>query len=334
LKKLSVIIPVYNNENYINGCLDSLKNLKNVDWECIVVDDGSTDNSALLAEKYSEKDKRIRVFRIKNDGVSAARNFGIENSIGDAVLFLDSDDWFLDNIADFISDAVESFEEKTLCVFSHKRVYPDGKKILYNISRAEGDYKKKVKSMTLYTQELNRCWGILFGIKTIEENNVRFIEGMKVAEDTCFVLDYLKYAKDIKIINKPLIAYRMNDSGAMSRTDINTIKDSKKSFYKRKELFDELGINLSKEEFGVMCNFYFSDIVGYISTECAFSSYKNARKVIEDIFTSEYGKTLLEGINESQFSTAKRFLVFALKNKRYHISYSLMKFFGKRNSNR
>lgn len=90
--KISIIVPVYNRERYLDACLRSVKNQIYLNWECIVIDDGSEDNSILVASSYAKCDSRFRVFRQENRGPSAARNVGLEKSTGEWVLFLDSDD--------------------------------------------------------------------------------------------------------------------------------------------------------------------------------------------------------------------------------------------------
>ena len=91
--KLSIIIPVYNTEEYIRQCIDSVINIKNIETEIIAVNDGSTDRTKDILEEYTEKDDRIKVITQENQGASAARNTGIKASTGDYIYFLDSDDW-------------------------------------------------------------------------------------------------------------------------------------------------------------------------------------------------------------------------------------------------
>ena len=91
--KLSIIIPVYNTEEYIRQCIDSVINIKNIETEIIAVNDGSTDRTKDILEEYTENDDRIKVITQENQGASAARNTGIKVSTGDYIYFLDSDDW-------------------------------------------------------------------------------------------------------------------------------------------------------------------------------------------------------------------------------------------------
>ena len=91
--KLSIVIPVYNTEEYIRQCIDSVINIKNIETEIIAVNDGSTDRTKDILEEYTENDDRIKVITQENQGASAARNTGIKASTGDYIYFLDSDDW-------------------------------------------------------------------------------------------------------------------------------------------------------------------------------------------------------------------------------------------------
>lgn len=91
--KISVIIPVYNSEKYIERCLKSVVNQSYKDLEIILIDDGSTDNSSLICKKWEKLDNRVKYFRKENGGPSTARNYGLKHVSGDYIHFLDSDDW-------------------------------------------------------------------------------------------------------------------------------------------------------------------------------------------------------------------------------------------------
>ena len=90
---ISVIIPVYNGEKYIKRCIESIKKQTFYNWEVILVDDGSKDKTGEICDKYAGEDIRIKVIHKSNEGVSIARNVGINNATGDYITFIDSDDW-------------------------------------------------------------------------------------------------------------------------------------------------------------------------------------------------------------------------------------------------
>lgn len=92
---LSVIVPIYNTETYLPVCLDSLLGIDGPCVEIVLVNDGSTDGSGMIADAYAQKDSRIRVIHRANGGASAARNTGLEVARGEYILFVDSDDWVL-----------------------------------------------------------------------------------------------------------------------------------------------------------------------------------------------------------------------------------------------
>lgn len=94
---ISVIVPVYNVEKYLSRCIDSVLMQTFTDFELLLVDDGSPDNSGMICDEYALKDVRVKVLHQENKGLSGARNAGIENSVGNYVVFIDSDDYVKDN---------------------------------------------------------------------------------------------------------------------------------------------------------------------------------------------------------------------------------------------
>ena len=93
MAEISIIVPVYKVEKYLRRCIDSIAAQTFTDWECILVDDGSPDDSGTICDEYAENDKRFRVFHQENAGVSAARNKGLDEAKGEWICFVDSDDW-------------------------------------------------------------------------------------------------------------------------------------------------------------------------------------------------------------------------------------------------
>ena len=106
----SIIVPVYNSESFIKVCLDSILEQTYPDFELLLIDDGSTDRSGEICDKYAGKDSRIRVFHEKNEGVSASRNKGLEMASGRYVNFVDSDDWVSPDYLQSYVDARKDFD--------------------------------------------------------------------------------------------------------------------------------------------------------------------------------------------------------------------------------
>lgn len=123
--KFSVVIPAYNVEAYLDECLGSVAAQSFGDWEAIVVDDGSTDNSAALAETWAMKNNRFRILKQTNQGLSAARNAGMHLAQGEYLLFLDGDDWLEPHALQILADAAQ--DEDVLC-FGGRRFFQDEKR--------------------------------------------------------------------------------------------------------------------------------------------------------------------------------------------------------------
>lgn len=186
---LSIIVPVYNVEKYINACIDSIICQSFKDWELLLIDDGSSDNSGNICDEYACKDKRIRVIHVKNGGPSEARNRGLRESHGEFVTFIDSDDIVKPSfLSNFLFDNKLDFEIQgfTLNYVGHERYNRIIKPVETKISPIKDVYSES---------ELNKlsrgpvCK--LFKKSIIANNNIVYPKGIKFGEDAIFVKRYL-----------------------------------------------------------------------------------------------------------------------------------------------
>ena len=134
--QLSIIVPVYNVENTLSRCLDSILRQTFKDYELLLIDDGSTDKSGLICDEYADKDKRIRVFHKINGGASSARNVGLDNAQGKYIGFVDSDDWVVADMYEYLIARLESTKSD---VVRAKRIETNG-----NIYFVQGKITEKV----------------------------------------------------------------------------------------------------------------------------------------------------------------------------------------------
>ena len=219
--KISVIIPCYNQGDFLKETCNSVKQQTYTNWEAIIVNDGSTDNTENIALKICEADSRFQYYKKENGGLSSARNFGLEKSNGDYIQFLDSDDLLLpekfsislQNDSDLI---ITNFE----MLASKKRKPP-----FCDLNNQEFNYESIL---------LN--WDIKFSIpihcglfKHSIAKNIKFNEKLKAKEDWYFWLDYLKYSPKVTYINTPLLLYRIHGNN-MTR-DNQHMLDNKKQVY-------------------------------------------------------------------------------------------------------
>ena len=233
--KVSVIIPVYNVEKYLNECIDSVikQTYKNLD--IILVDDGSTDNSGSICDKYSEKDSRIRVIHRKNGGLSAARNTGFDVSNGEYIYFLDSDDYLeLSAISDLVSTIEEENADFVFCdayvfytdcepddkvySYSRKKRYTtlDGKSVLLELLCSD-EYRTPVQ---LYMYK--KCF--------LDKNTLRFYEGI-IHEDELFTFQVYNANGKVAHCKKELYARRIRPASIMTASGMSRRYESMLAIY-------------------------------------------------------------------------------------------------------
>lgn len=189
--RISVIVPVFNAERDICRCIDSLLVQTFSDFELLIIDDGSTDDSLSICNKYATMDERIRVYHKENGGVSSARNLGIKHSIGEWVLFCDSDDTvletYLENMFSDINEAdfVVSKYDETIGV----QLNSDG----LIVGDCIGAYVKRITDFFTWSVP----WGKMYRRSVLSDYKIKFDERIYSGEDSIFVLEYIKSVNNI-----------------------------------------------------------------------------------------------------------------------------------------
>ncbi len=169
---ISVIIPVYNTESYIGVCLESLVKQTYTNFEVLMIDDGSTDNSGRICQEYTESDSRFHYYRKENGGVSSARNLGIEYSRGDYLTFVDSDDWVEEDFLEVLYSALIS-ESASVSISTYKRFsMEDNTWYVHSFQRG---YEKRVFN---YLELINE----LIDLDSFD-HSYRFVSGKLVRRD-------------------------------------------------------------------------------------------------------------------------------------------------------
>ncbi|NLM05238.1 MAG: glycosyltransferase [Clostridiales bacterium] len=225
--KLSIIIPIYNMEKYLEECIESIFNNKkiNYDFEVICINDGSTDSSLEILENYKEKYSvdKLKIISIKNSGVSAARNIGIKEARGEYITFIDSDDWISDDFLESTFTAIDENQDSELYIFNTDFV---GKKTI--------NHKEKI-SDTVFNTENHACAKI-FKRDIIEKNDIEFPVHLKLAEDMVFTFKYIFMISKIKYIDKSIYCYRCNREGSTMTTQVSRFYNQ--IFYACDELYN------------------------------------------------------------------------------------------------
>lgn len=214
--KISIIIPVYNVEKYIERCLESILNQTFNEYEVIIVNDGSTDNSGKICDKYSEINKNINVIHKKNGGVSSARNLGIDVAKGEYIAFIDPDDFIDSNMFKILYENLKELNGD-IAICSVNEIRNDnielgdnsGEVISYSKDDAiEGYFKGK------YPFNQNYLWNKLFKRSLFEK--VRLNEDITYQEDSEIMIQLLNSSDIITYIGKPLYNYDLREGSLSS----------------------------------------------------------------------------------------------------------------------
>ncbi len=251
MPKFSIIVPVYNVEDFIDECVESVVNQSFVDWELLLIDDGSSDSSADKCDLWSQKDERIKSIHQKNGGASMARNNGLSNCTGDYILFLDSDDfWNTENALSLLDNKINQ-SSADVVIFG----CTDFNMITNEIVVSRTNYNLELidkgdKNDTLHYLLSNKLLPggptiFCFSKNAADDNNVRFKIGIQ-DEDYDFVMSVFLNCKSIFAINDPFYMYRKGR--ASSVTGSSNIKMIE-------------GIAYTVEKWVDICNFVNNDII-------------------------------------------------------------------------
>ncbi|MEJ8591286.1 glycosyltransferase family 2 protein [Riemerella anatipestifer] len=200
---VSIIIPVYNTEKYLEKCINSIVEQTYTNWELLLINDGSQDDSLSICEKYANEYSNIYVFSQENKGPSAARNIGIDNAHGQYICFVDSDDWVDDNYLEiFIGNMSEN--EDMMVVQDHKRIIND--KIIRYTNGYNNEIFELPKDLSSLIKEYKFIQGYsvnkLYIREILENHSLRFSEEIDMGEDEVFFYKYLQLIDKI-IFVKP-----------------------------------------------------------------------------------------------------------------------------------
>lgn len=209
--QISIIVPVYNTEKYLHRCIDSILVQTFTDFELLLINDGSTDKSGEICDEYAMKDSRIRVFHKKNGGVSSARNLGLDNTKGEWVAFVDSDDWIkTDYLYSMMSQSDADMIMSSFEIIDNFEEWDNNiKNELYNYSKIKFFLERYINTATLCAP-----WCKLFKVSLI--GNLRFNELISFKEDTIFVFEYLDKVNRVRTINSWGYQYRRGINESLS----------------------------------------------------------------------------------------------------------------------
>lgn len=227
--KVSVILPVYNGENYIKRCIESLLKQTLTEYEILCIDDGSTDASGRILDQYQKKyPDKIRVFHIKNSGVWKAREFGIRKAKGDYIGFCDCDDYAEPEMYQVLYERVQKdHSEMAICAYCRVEIQT-GKILCFEMQKFGNQVITVEKKRDLLPVINTSLWNKLIRCD-IAKKHICFETAPRVAEDMMFLLSIYPFVNKISFSNKPLYIYRVRTDSAMSyikKEEITLLKES------------------------------------------------------------------------------------------------------------
>ena len=336
-EKVSIIIPVYNCEKYLEECIKSIINKKYNNLEIIIVNDGSTDSSIEILNRYKETDERIILINKKNEGVSIARNTGMENATSEWIMFVDSDDTLekdaVENFAKKIDKDIDIIFSNVYCLIDNKK---EKAKCIYKETRDFYDNDKKELIDSIFYD--NERWKVkyaptpfakLYRKKFLQENKICFIENLKYGEDRIFNFLAFNYAKKIVFIENITYNYRIHSESVMKKYDENLIANYTKLLIEYKRIFIE---NSFYEEYKEEYNFFvlrqFNKFFNnYFFDVRTTKQYKELKKEFLELTQKEPYKEVIYKEKIVSLSKKRKLMIFLIKTKQFY----LLKLFYKLN---
>lgn len=272
--KVSIIVPVYNVEEYLKQCLDSIVNQTLKEIEIICINDGSTDNSLKILQEYQKIDKRIVIINKKNEGLSASRNIGLEKASGEFIGFVDSDDYLEKNFYEVLYNCAKKYSCDIACAnivrFTKNKKY---NKLIYK--KQKYSFNPDEKNKLAGIPQNNYVWNKIYNRKKIIEKDVKFPYG-RVYEDKFWSIRAVYYTEGLVTTPDTSYFYRKNSKSIVSEKSDKNMNDSIQSekdlinFAKQKNLKLPKGFKLAYRErhkiLGITymkCFYFYPDIKKY-----------------------------------------------------------------------
>ena len=210
MPKISIIIPIYNAENYLKRCLNSVINQTLKDIEIICINDCSKDNSLEILKKYSKKDKRIKIINLKeNKGESKARNIGLDNTNSEYIAFLDNDD-------EIDLDFYEKLYNKA--IKTNSDIVKAGVDIInYDKKHQKDNLNELIKQNNSKLYFTHYWWSAIYKSSLIKENNIKFLEKYEIGEDILFLNQAILNCKKLEIIDNTYYHYHKRENSTDSK---------------------------------------------------------------------------------------------------------------------
>lgn len=331
---ISVIVPVYKTEKYLERCLESLVNQTYHDLEIVLVDDGSPDRCPQLCDEWAQKDSRIRVVHKANAGLGYARNSGLDAASGEWVSFIDSDDYVETNLYETCMCELER-SQADVCYFEAKRIDADGKPYAKPVH-----YPSVMDETTIRKELLPKCFGRtckdtymigsackgIYRRKLLAENGIRFVsERQWISEDYIFTAEVCAAAKRIAFLNEHFYNYCMNEGSLTHSYRKDRFERIAAFYHNRVERIGEM--QLGEETVFRAGTRYWEAVIGGLKQEAANRDLSFLQKMqrIRAVGNSDTSQKLLDCKVTQLMNRNQQILLTAFRMRWYIAVYLLLK---------
>lgn len=335
---VSVVLPIYNVEKYLNRCVKSVINQSYKNLEIILVDDGSPDNCPVLCDEWAKKDNRIKVVHKKNAGLGYARNTGIENATGEYICFFDSDDYIaLDTIEKAYNLATQEKSDMVVFGFCNvkangatgKAVIPHTEKTTFSGKEVQdvfladliGPDVKNGKQTDLWMS----AWACLYSLEMIQKASWRFVSEREIiSEDIYSLLGFYKYVNRVSVLSEALYFYCEN-AGSLTHTYKKDRYSKIKNFYEACYQLAEKN-NYSDNVKDRLSYPYLSNTIAAMKMIVGSDQIKTLKcEQLKQIIDDDTLQSVLRKANIRKEKKTRKLLLVAIKKKQYSFIYWLIK---------
>ena len=316
---ISVIIPIYNVEQYLKRCVDSVLCQEEVSLEIILVDDGSTDSSGKICDDYASKNSNVKCLHIENGGPATAKNRGYDIAKGNYVAFIDSDDKIEPDMFNSMLLSGYNHDADIVCC---NYIQIDEKGNISHTKHTGQEYvlnqDEAIKAILIKDKIYSQCWTKIYKREMLESNHIRNTEGLKTDEDFIYNIQAFACSQTVCIVDKPLYIYTHRNKSLSKdyfRNHINQYIDNRILRLELLESIIDKKFPHLKEYSIYHCIFYYNEVIGRI---CLFPEIYHDSRVHKIIsYIKKHSPVLMNQHNRLGFSKTGAYLILYLPDVLY-----------------
>lgn len=322
---VSIIVPVYNAEEYIGTCIESIQKQSHQNIEILLINDGSKDGSAEICDKYQKEDSRIKVFHRENNGVSASRNYGIEHAAGDYIQFVDADDSLEPGTVEENLRIVKETGAE-LVLFSFRYHIVDENRIQDNafaesfVGDAE-EFFEKYFIMLIDKELINPPWNKFIDSRILKDGSIRFNENYSICEDMAFTAELLNRSNRIAFNPKMHYNYNLKSTGSLVFRFHENYFEALTYYYDMSMKYCERFKNRT-EAVRKLNTSYVELTIMYMKQISLYDKWKRKQK-IKRIKQLSNDPKILQALESAELNKKKRIIKFFIKYKMYSFIYMM-----------